>query len=200
MALEPETSPTGDARNGITCLLLAASQGDSAAATAVFSQVYKELRAIADRHMRGERRGHTLGATALVHEVYVRLLGGETLPLSDRAGFFHAAAEAMRRILIEHARARGRQKRGGGRQRVPLEVADLASNEHVGEILAVDEALRRLEKEDARAAEVVRLRFFAGLSVEEAATVLQSSSRSVAREWAYARAWLYRTMAAQSLE
>jgi len=194
MSVDPNTSSTGGGATGITRMLRAASQGDSAAAAAVFTQVYHELHAIAERHMRGERRNHTLGATALVHEVYVRLLGGDALPLPDRAGFFHAAAEAMRRILIEHARKRGRQKRGGGRRRIPLDVVDLTSDEHVGEILAVDETIRRLEEKDAQAAEVVRLRFFAGLSVEEVAAMLTSSPRTVAREWAYARAWLYRAL------
>ena len=187
--------PEADLSREITRLLREASEGDSAAKAAVFSQVYDELRAIAQHHMRGERRDHTLGATALVHEVYVRLIGSDAPPLPDRAGFFHAAAEAMRRILIEHARGRGRQKRGGGRRRVPLDAVDLTSDENVGEILAVDEALRRLEQKDVHAAEVVRLRFFAGLSVEEAAAVLNSSPRTVARDWAYARAWLYRSMA-----
>lgn len=195
MSVDPSSSPTGDGATGITRMLHAASQGDSAAAAAVFAQVYEELRAIADRQMRGERRNHTLGATALVHEVYVRLLGRDALPLPDRAGFFHAAAEAMRRILIEHARGRGRIKRGGGRRRVSLDVVDLTSEEQAGEILAVDEAIRRLEQEDGDAAEVVRLRFFGGLSVDEVASVLDRSPRTVAREWAYARAWLYRALA-----
>lgn len=194
MSLDPSSLPTGDGATGITHMLQAASQGDSAAAAAVFAQVYEELRAIADRQMRGERRSHTLGATALVHEAYLRLLGGEALPLPDRAGFFHAAAEGMRRILIEHARGRGRLKRGGGRRRVSLDVVDLTSEDQAGEILAVDEAIRRLDQEDGDAAEVVRLRFFAGLSVDEVASVLDRSPRTVAREWAYARAWLYRAL------
>jgi RNA polymerase sigma factor (TIGR02999 family) len=189
--------PSSDARAvGITQLLQAANEGDSAASAAVFSRVYEELRAIADRQMQGERRDHTLGATALVHEAYVRLMGSDSPPLPDRAGFFHAAAEAMRRILIEHARSRGRQKRGGGRRRIPLEAIDLADEEVAGEILAVDGVLRRLEGEDSEVAEVVRLRFFAGLSVDQAASVVGRSPRTVAREWAYARAWLYRALAA----
>jgi RNA polymerase sigma factor (TIGR02999 family) len=141
-----------------------------------------------------ERRDHTLGATALVHEVYVRLLGSPPLYVRDRAGFFHAAAEAMRHVLIEHARKRGRQKRGGARRRIPLDFVDLAAEEQFDEFLAVDQALQRLEIEDAHAAEVVRLRFFAGLSVDEVADVLNSSPRSVAREWAFARAWLFRVL------
>lgn len=175
-------------------MLKAAGKGDASAAGDLFTRVYHELRSIAGRQIRDERRAHTLGATALVHEVYVRLIGGTRLHLQDRAGFFHAAAEAMRRILIEHARKRGRQKRGGQRRRIPLDAVDLASEEQFSDFLAVEEALRRLEQEDGRAAEVVRLRFFAGLSVEEVAQMLDSSPRSVAREWAYARAWLYRAL------
>ena len=197
MSCETSSPAREGGKPGITVLLRAASQGDSAATAAVFSQVYEELRAIAKRQMEGERHDHTLGATALVHEAYVRLLGSEAPPLPDRAGFFHAAAEAMRRILIEYARARGRKKRGGGRRRLQLEAIDLADDETVGEILAVDDAIRRLENEDAPAAEVVRLRFFAGLSVEEAASVLEKSPRSVARDWAYARAWLFRALEAK---
>lgn len=192
-----QIEPNANLSSGITQLLREASLGDSAAAAAVFSQVYGELRAIAQYQMRGERRDHTLGATALVHEAYVRLIGSDSPPLPDRAGFFHAAAEAMRRILIEHARARGRQKRGGGRHRLPLEELDLANGETIGEILAVDGALQRLEEEDAAVAEVVRLRFFAGLSVDQVASIVERSPRSVAREWAYARAWLYRALADQ---
>ena len=144
---------------------------------------------------RGERRDHTLGATALVHEVFVRLLGGQTLPLRDRADFLHAAAEAMRRILIEHARRRGRCKRQGSRTRVPLEAVDLAATEQIGEILAVDEAIGRLQEQDAQAAEVVRLRFFAGLSIDEAAAVLNMSRCSVDRAWRLARLWLFDALA-----
>lgn len=192
---EPDT----DSNAGITRLLRKASQGDSAATAAVFSQVYSELRAIAHRQMQDERRNHTLGATALVHEAYARLVGGESALLSDRAGFFHAAAEAMRRILVEHARARGRQKRGGGRCRLRLEELDLADDETIGEILAVDDALRRLEEEDASVGQVVRLRFFAGLSVDQVAAVVERSPRTVAREWAFARAWLYRALLNESI-
>jgi RNA polymerase sigma factor (TIGR02999 family) len=179
----------------ITRMLQAAGNGDTSASDALFGRVYDELRNIAGQQMRGERRDHTLGATALVHEVYVRLLGAAPLHVRDRAGFFRAAAEAMRRILIEHARQRGRQKRGGQRRRIALDMAHLADETQFDEILAVDEAVRRLQEQDAPAAEVVRLRFFAGLSVEETAEVLESSPRTVARDWAYARAWLFRALA-----
>jgi RNA polymerase sigma factor (TIGR02999 family) len=152
--------------------------------------VYDELRAIAAARLRGERQGHTLQPTALVHEAYLRLLGGAGPPWNSRAHFFHAAAEAMRRILIEYARRRKRVKRGGGRVRVDLEDAQVAEWPHPDELLAVDEAIRRLEEEDSRAADVVRLRYFVGLSVEETSKALELSERTVMREWAYAKAWL----------
>jgi RNA polymerase sigma factor (TIGR02999 family) len=156
--------------------------------------VYDELRVIATAYLRGERPGHTLQSTALVHEAYLRLVGTDAPPWRSRSHFFHAAAEAMRRILIEYARRRTRVKRGGGRARVGLEEAlpdeRLAEWPDPDELLAVDEAIRRLEQEDGRAADVVRLRYFAGLSVDETARALDLSERTVMREWAYAKAWL----------
>jgi len=156
--------------------------------------VYDELRMIAAAHLRGERQGHTLQATALVHEAYARLVGTDAPPWRSRAHFFHAAAEAMRRILIDHARSCSRMKRGGGRARVELddalEDARFADWPDPDELLAVDEAMRRLEEQDPRAADVVRLRYFAGLSVDETASALDVSVRTVMREWAYAKAWL----------
>lgn len=152
--------------------------------------VYDELRAIAAARLRGERPDHTLQPTALVHEAYLRLLGGEGPPWNSRAHFFHAAAEAMRRILIEYARRRKRAKRGGGRVRVDLEDAHVAAWPDPDELLAVDQAIRRLDEEDSRAADVVRLRYYLGLSVEETARALDLSERTVMREWAYAKAWL----------
>lgn len=173
--------------------------------------VYAQLRAIAQSQMTAERPSHTLSATALVHEAYMRLGkggwgagGGGPAPTGStmspsRGAFLHAAAEAMRRILIEHARARGRVKRGGGAGRVSLEnigdVADLALAERDdgGDgIVAFDEAFRRLEEHDSRIAQVVRLRFYAGLTVEETASALEVSERTVNNDWAYARAWLAR--------
>lgn len=156
--------------------------------------VYAELRAMAQTHLRNERPDHTLQATALVHEVYLRLLGDERPAWNRRRHFFYAAAEAMRRILIEHARKRGRVKRGGKRVRVPLTGLNLATTHDPEEILALDDAIRRLEEQDPKAAEVVRLRFFAGLSVEETARALDLSDRTVKREWAVARAWLFRAL------
>jgi RNA polymerase sigma factor (TIGR02999 family) len=152
--------------------------------------VYDELRMIAAARLRAERSGHTLQTTALVHEAYIRLVGSERPVWKNRAHFFHAAAEAMRRILVDHARRRTRSKRGGNRVRVELDEAHLTGWPDPDELLAVDEAVRRLEEVDDRAADVVHLRYFAGLSVEETAQALDLSERTVMREWAYARAWL----------
>ena len=141
-----------------------------------------------------ERPGHTLQATALVHEAYLRLSGAKNVRWAGRIQFYHAAAEAMRRILIEHARARGRIKRGGEARRVPLNLLDLAEEADRDEILALDEAIRRLEEHTPEIAAVVRLRFYAGLTVAETAEALLMGRRSVDRAWAYARVWLYREL------
>jgi RNA polymerase sigma factor (TIGR02999 family) len=156
--------------------------------------VYDELRALARAHLRGERPDHSLQATALVHEAYLRLLRGSQPSWNDRQHFFRAAAEAMRRILIEHARARGRVKRGGNPVPVELSAVDLAAEQDLDGLLALDDAFRRLDEQDPQAADVVRLRFFAGLSVEETAEAMGLSERTVKREWAFARAWLYATL------
>jgi RNA polymerase sigma factor (TIGR02999 family) len=157
----------------------------------LFPVVYTELRAAARAQLRFERADHTLQATALVHEAYLRLLGGAYPSWNDRRHFFRAAAEAMRRILVEHARRRGRVKRGGNPVRISLSDVDSAAQHDPAEILALDAAIRRLEEHDPTAVDVVRLRFFAGLSVEETARTLDLSERTVKREWAFARAWLY---------
>jgi RNA polymerase sigma factor (TIGR02999 family) len=155
------------------------------------SLVYSELRVIAQAHLHRERPDHSLEANALVHEAYLRLLGGDYPTWNDRQHFFRAAAEAMRRILIEHARSRVRAKRGGKQVRVPLSGLSLAADQDPTEILALDDAIRRLSEQDPMAAEIVKLRFFAGLSVEETAQTLEMSERTVKREWAVARAWLF---------
>jgi RNA polymerase sigma factor (TIGR02999 family) len=159
---------------------------------ALLPLVYAQLRALAAARMAHERPGHTLNPTALVHEAYVRL--ADNSRFANRAHFFAAAAEAMRRILIDRARAKGRQKREGGRTKLPVDVLDLAASEDSDQILAVDDAIRRLDTVLPEAARVVRLRFFAGLSVAETAETLGTSERSVAREWTYARAWLLREL------
>jgi RNA polymerase sigma factor (TIGR02999 family) len=156
--------------------------------------VYEQLRAIAQKRMTDERASHTLQATALVHEAYMKLIGDREMGFASRAHFFGAAAEAMRRVLIDHARRRDSQKRGSGRPAAPLSVIDLAADNDPGEILALDEALTKLEEEDPRAAEVVRLRFFAGLGVDETAELMRLSPRTVAREWSFARARLHQLL------
>jgi RNA polymerase sigma factor (TIGR02999 family) len=152
--------------------------------------VYEDLRAMARSALRRELPGHSLQATDLVHEAWLRLTAGVPSSWDGRRHFFHAAAEAMRRILVEHARARTRVKRGGHRVRVELSGIDLAHEHDLAEVVALDDAFRRLEKEDRQAADVMRLRLFAGLSVEETAKVMDMSERTVKREWAFARAWL----------
>lgn len=169
---------------------------------AFFTQVYDELRAIAHARMRGERVGHSMQSTELVHEAYVRLRPADGSDWQSRGQFFAAAAEAMRRILVEHARAKGRQKRGGDAEgrpapRVSMDlesVAQLADDDDPDTILALDGAIDRLATLDSRAAEIVRLRFYAGLSVIEVAETLELSSRTVLRDWGFARAWLYGEM------
>lgn len=190
-----------DQTSQITRLLHEVSAGDHAAEGALLEQVYDQLRAIAQERMAHERRGHTLQATALVHEAYLRLLAGDGQSVQqsevvwlDRGHFYRAVAEAMRRILIDHARRRGTEKRGGCYKRLPLNVCDLAEDDNAVEILALDDAISRLQETDASAAEIVRLRFFAGLSVEQTAAVLGLSERTVKREWTYARAKLFRLL------
>lgn len=180
----------------ITRLLEAAGEGDPGATRKLLPLVYEQLRKAAQKQMAGERRDHTLQATALVHEAYLRLVGSQAKTWENRAHFYVAAAEAMRRILIEHARKRGRIKRGGDQQRVPLDAAYLVQEAGPEEIVSVDSAIRRLEGRDSRMARIVRLRFFAGLSVEETAETLGVSDRTVRREWALARAWLHRELGA----
>jgi len=161
------------------------------------SRVYDQLRRMAQHLMSQERPDHTLQATALVHEAYVRLLGSQRIDFGTRSQFFHAAAEAMRRILIERGRERRRLKRGGPdapRNRIPLECVDLAAEIDADDILELDGAIAQLNQEQPDVGAVVRLRFFAGLGVEETAQILGMSPRTVNREWTYARAWLYRRL------
>lgn len=161
-------------------------------ADALLPAVYNQLRELARQRLALESADHTLQATALVHEVYLRL--GGRLKFVDKSHFFHTAAEAMRRILVEHARAKGRIKRGCGAKPVPINVLDLAATPDFEEIVAFDDAICRLNEQTPSAAAVVRLRFYAGLSVDETAEALAISPRTVDREWSYARAWLYRVL------
>jgi RNA polymerase sigma factor (TIGR02999 family) len=182
--------------------LRAAAQGDARAVERLLPVVYEELRSLARARMRHERGDHTLQATALVHEAYLRLVRDPEAAWDNRGHFFAAAAEAMRRILIEHARARARQKRGGDPEGRPAKkvsltlgsVADLAAADDPALVMELDEAIQRLDAHDSRMAQVVRLRFFAGLDVEETAAALGVAPRTVKRDWAFARAWLFEAL------
>lgn len=182
-------------RGDVTLLLEEARRGRRGALEEILPLVYDELRVIAARHMRRERDGHTLQATALVNEAYMRLVDHTRIDWQGRTHFFAIASSAMRRLLIDHARGRLREKRGGDRHRVDLDVAiDLASPDDAT-ILAVHEALERLAALDARQARIVEMRYFGGLSVDETAEALGVSKRTVEAEWTHAKAWLRRELA-----
>jgi RNA polymerase sigma factor (TIGR02999 family) len=178
----------------ITMLLHDWSSGDEEALNVLMPLVHRELRQLARQHMRGERHGHTLQATALVSEAYLRLLELKQIQWEDREHFFAVAARLMRRILVDAARARSAQKRGVGEQAVPLEEAQSAGSDPESELLFVDEALQSLQAVDKRKAQVVELRVFMGLSVEESAGVLGVSTETVKRDWRLAKAWLKREL------
>ncbi len=180
--------------NEVTTKLAAISSGDERAADELLPVVYDRLRRLAQQMMAQEKPGQTLSATALVHEGYLRLLADANPTWENRRHFYAAAAQAMRRILVERARRRKRLKHGGGRARQPLDIADVRTEPESVNIMAVDEALRRLEEEDARVAQVVMLRFFEGLSVDDTAQALEISPRTVRRDWAYGKAWLLEAM------
>ena len=175
----------------VTVLLDRVAAGDRQSTDRLLEAVYDQLRRIAQQRMQDEKPGHTLQATALVHEAYLRLVRNKELKWSSRAQFYVAAAQAMQRILVEHARKKKRLKRGGDRQLVASNVLDLARDGNLEDVVVVNDAIDRLEGEDPRAALVTRLRFYAGLSIEETAKAMQLSERTVMREWAYARAWLH---------
>ncbi len=178
----------------LTRVLEAIERGDAGAANVLFPLVYDQLRREAQRRMAGERSDHTLQATALVHEAYLRLVGDRRIPWRNRAHFYAAAAEAMRQVLLDHAKSRGREKRGGGHKRVPLSVADVAESWNFEETLSLDEALRRLVDRDPNIGRVVELRFFAGLSIDDTAEALGVSKATVKRRWEFGRTWLYREL------
>lgn len=167
-----------------------AAEGEATAAEALLSLVYDELRKLAANRMAVEAAGHTLQPTALVHEAWLRLVRGNDQQFENRAHFFAAAAEAMRRILIDHARRKSAHKHGGGLERVDLDQIDVPARADDDTLLRVSESLDALAREDAKAAELVKLRFFGGLSVEEAAGVLGVTDRTARRYWRFARAWL----------
>jgi RNA polymerase sigma factor (TIGR02999 family) len=179
--------------NDVTRILSAIDQGDTHAAEQLLPLVYDELRKLAARKLAQEKPGQTLQATALVHEAYVRLVGGET-HWDNHGHFFAAAAEAMRRILIDNARRKQSGKHGGGRQREDLDADAVAAPEPNLDVLALDAALRRLAEQDPLKAKLVELRYFAGLTGDQAAAVLGISASSADRQWVYTRAWLRREL------
>ena len=185
----------------VTRILTAIDEGDPLAAEQLLPLVYDELRRLAAEKLAREAPGQTLDATALVHEAYLRLVGpDDARRWNDRGHFFAAAAQAMRRILVDHARCKKAQKRGGGSKRLDIDPAELATQHHDDKVLALDEALAKLERQDPRKAELVKLRYFAGLPIREAAMALGISTATADRHWAYARAWLQREMTAADAE
>jgi RNA polymerase sigma factor (TIGR02999 family) len=180
----------------VTRILNAIERGDAWATDELLPLVYEELRLLAAQKLSHEAPGQTLQATALVHEAYLRLVGNESRSWENRGHFFAAAAEAMRRILVDHARRRKSLKRGGCRQRVDLDGADLECTDAAAadRLLALDEALARLSKEDPVKADLVKLRYFTGLTMEQASEMLGISPTTAKRYWSYARAWLLREM------
>src|SRR5262249_677543 len=178
----------------VSRLLRAWSEGDKAAMDQLMPLVYGELRRLAKHHMRRERPGHTLQTTALIHEAYLRLIGAGQVRLENRRHFFAAASRLMRQALIDLARERGSHKRGGAAEQVSLDEALMVSQQRDDELLALDEALLALAEFDARKSQVVELRFFGGLSVEETAEALDVSVETVHRDWRLARSWLLRKL------
>lgn len=180
--------------NEVTRILDALEQGQSEAAEQLLPLVYQELRKLAAHKMSGEAGGHTLQATALVHEAWIRLVGGSTQRFQNREHFFAAAAEAMRRILVDHARRKKSLKRGSGAALEQFNESAIIVSAPPDELLAVHDALDRLATEDAQAAQLVKLRYFVGMTMEEAASALGMAPRTTERLWTYARAWLKREM------
>src|SRR5262245_8780788 len=190
--------PPGSSMSELTRILVQVQDGDSNAAEKLLPLVYKELRRLAAARLAREKPGQTLQATALVHEAYVRLVGGEAEQTWEGRGhFFAAAGEAMRRILVEQARRKMSKRHGGGRRRVELLEAELAGPPGDERILALDESLTKLAQVRSQAARLVQDRFFAGLTVDEAAQTVGISSRSARRLWVFAQAWLRREMQSQ---
>lgn len=181
------STPTGE----VTALLQRWSAGHRDAETELFAYVYKELRRLAGYHIRVERVGHTLQPTALVHEVYLRLFGGETVPWENRNHFLAIASRAMRRVLVDHARTKQAEKRGGDVIHVSLTGKDRVESSSFAEMLDVHKALDKLAASEPRQAQVVEMRYFGGLSVDETAEALGVSPKTVKRDWAMARVYLY---------
>ena len=186
------------AEHQITQLLQDWRRGDEAAPERLLPVVYSHLHRMAGNHMRGERGGHVLQTTALIHEAWMRLAGESGIDWQNRVHFFAVAAQTMRRILVDFARREKRAKRGGVHPHVELSEAAAVGEQDVDEVLALDEALTRLERVDARKVRVIELRFFGGMSVEEVAELLGVSSNTVIRDWSLARAWLRQELQAAS--
>ena len=178
----------------ITQLLLAWGKGDEGAFDRLMPLVYDEMRKIARRYMSRQRPDHTLQATALVNEAYLRLIDSSKVQWQNRAHFYAISAQLMRRILVDFARARTNQKRGGGAQKVVLDEALTITSEPGADLIALDDALNELAKLDRRQSQIVELRYFGGLSEDETAEILDISARTVRRDWSLARAWLYRQL------
>jgi RNA polymerase sigma factor (TIGR02999 family) len=178
----------------VTALLNRMRSGDREAGEEVGALVYGELHRIASREMRREREGHLLQTTALVHEAYLKLAGGESLEIQSRAHFFAVASKQMRRILVDHARSSGALRHGGGAGRVDIEEIQIGAPERSVDVLELDESLRELEQMDPRAAKVVELRYFGGYTDKEVAEVLDTSLATVRRDWEFARSWLFDRM------
>lgn len=177
---------------GVTQLLVAWSDGDVAARDQLMPLVYEELRRLAHRHMGRERSSHTLQTSGLVNEAYLRLVDQTQVQWQNRAHFFAMAAQMMRRVLVDYARSRAYAKRGGNARQVPLDELEIVSEERATDVVALDDALTMLADIDPRKSQIVELRFFAGLSIEETAEVLAVSPGTVMREWTVAKAWLRR--------
>jgi RNA polymerase sigma-70 factor (ECF subfamily) len=191
--MQRASQPGEPAAENISTLLRAWSDGDQSALERLTPVVYDELHRLARRYMRGERSGHILQTTALVNEAYMRLVDYERMQWQNRAHFFAVSAQLMRRILVEHAR-RHNVKRGGGVQHVSLDEAALVDSDQDADLVALDDAMNGLARIDPRKVQVVEMRFFGGLSVEETAEVLKVSPVTVKRDWRAARAWLYREL------
>ena len=194
--MHPSDSPDTSRTQPLTELLLALREGQAGVVDRLYPLVYEELRRIAHRAIRGERTGHTLGTTGLVHEAYLGLVDQTRLEYRDRAHFYGIAARAMRHILVDYARRHGAAKRGGGQRAIALDEAILAVEDRADALLALDEALRELETLDPRLGQVVQCRFFGGLTEEETGEVLGVTARTVRRDWLKAKGWLYQHLSA----
>ena len=181
-------------RGDVTRLLFAWSRGDEGALDTLLPLVYSELREMAHRYLSRERSDHTLQPTAVVHEAFLRLVKQRRVDWQNRSHFFGVAAQSMRRILVDHARAHGADKRGGGQTLIPLETSTRGESPRTVDLIDLDRALTRLEKLDRTKATVVEMRFFSGLTIDETAEALGTSPSTVKRDWTLARAWLYREL------